>query len=223
MALNVNIKRLIAEEKLEEAAEVLFEAFRGMFNTLANGISLSKEEFAAVAPEFVKKLQNPESEEKEPTDAPGDDFEIVAAKGYLKVTFEGPEDDAEFKAPAPVIKVYNIGASYVYIVPTIDGYEPSEEKITGTMTENVEKTITYTAKESGGSEGGNEGGEGGSEGGSEGGESGGESGGEGGESGGEQGQGEGGTGESGAGEGGAEGGGGNLDGPQLEETPEGTL
>ena len=200
-----NIKDLIAEEKYEEAAEILFDGLRSLFNTYVRGINLSKEEFIKVTPAFVEKLQSPEAEESEATDAPGDDVEVVPSKGVLTITFEGPEDDPDFRVPATVTKVCNIGDNYSYLCPTFDGYVADTLKVTGTMTaEGAEVTVTYSAKESGeGEEGGQEGGE---EGGPTGGNNGGE---EGGPTGGDQGAPTG-TADAGAAEGGVEGGGAEL-------------
>ena len=212
-----NIKDLIAEEKYEEAAEILFDGLRSLFNTYVRGINLSKEEFIKVTPAFVEKLQSPEAEESEATDAPGDDVEVVPSKGVLTITFEGPEDDPDFRVPATVTKVCNIGDNYSYLCPTFDGYVADTLKVTGTMTaEGAEVTVTYSAKESGeGEEGGQEGGEeggptGGNNGGEEGGPTGGNNGGEeGGPTGGDQGAPTG-TADAGAAEGGVEGGGAEL-------------
>ena len=214
----VNIKDLIAEEKYEEAGALLVEALRGVFNTYVRGINLSKDEFALVAPYFLQKLENPMGEEPEPTDAPGDDIEIVPSKGVLTITFEGPEDDPDFRVPATVTKVCNVGDAYSYLCPTFDGYVADTPKVTGEMTaDGAQVTVTYSAKESG-EEGGEE-----EPAGPTGGESGGEEGGPTGEvgpTGGETGPtgevgptgeaGPTGTGDTGAGAGGAEGGGAEI-------------
>ena len=226
-----NIKDLIAEEKFDEAGEILFEGLRSLFNTYVRGVDLSKDEFALVAPYFLQKLENPLGEEPEATDAPGDDIEVVPSKGVLTITFAGPEDDPDFRVPGTVTKVCNVGDNYSYLCPTFDGYVADTLKVTGTMTaDGAQVTVTYSAKESG------EGEEGGQEGGSEqpgptgptGGESGGEESGptggqEAGPTGGEQTGPTGSTEEAGAGEGEGQGDGPSLDGPTFEETEEGSF
>ena len=154
----VNIKDLIAEEKYDEAAGILFEGFRGLFNTYVRGVNLSKDEFALVAPYFLQKLENPAGEEPEPTDAPGDDIDIVPSKGILTITFEGPEDDPDFRVPATVTKVCNVGDSYSYLCPTFEGYVADTLKVTGEMTaEGAQVTVTYSVVDDGDEGGGDEG------------------------------------------------------------------
>lgn len=139
-----NIKELIAEKKYDDAADILYLAFLNLFNNFSSEIGLTKEEFMKVTPAFVEKLETPEREPKEPTPEPGDDVIITDPFGTLTIEFKGPEDDEDFVAPAKVEKKYAIGAKYSYAVPTVDGYVPDKELVTGKMVKDgVKVTVTY--------------------------------------------------------------------------------
>lgn len=185
-----NFKKLIADGKKDEAAEIVLGGIANLLSFHIPMLECSMADLLAIGPEILAKLQGPgeEEEEEEPTttDAPGDDVVVAPAKGVLRITFTGPDDDPELDLPMPVEKYYAIGQKYYYKPATIDGYTVSPEKVSGTMTEDgVTAEFEYTAV--GGSEdedtesqsGGESGGSGSTSGGS-----GGESSGSGGESGG---------------------------------------
>lgn len=133
------INDLIAENKLAEAAEILYDNLYTIINTYQHKSNINRAEFDKVAPELIKKMQNPVSE-KEKTDAPGDDIDIVpTTTAPLTIKFDGVEGMKD------VVKKIIIGQKYSYTVPTVEGYEADKEKVEGTMTEDgVEVTVTYT-------------------------------------------------------------------------------
>lgn len=144
----VNIKKLIADGNVNDAVEILYNGLRTLFNNHIPGVNLTRDEFAAVTPTLLNKLQDPGSITKEPTDAPGDDIEIVPSKGRLTIHFVGPEGDEDFRAPYDVSKAYNVGATYTYLVPTVAGYTADQTEVTGIMTaDGVEETVTYAKNE----------------------------------------------------------------------------
>lgn len=129
------ISELIAAEKLDDAAEVLYDT---LYNVLKVGNDITREDFAKVAPKLVEKLQSP-AKTSEKTDAPGDDAEVVKY-GVLKVTLKGKGLQTK-----TVNQKYVVDSTYKYTVPTVKGYTADKTELTGTMTEKgVEETVTYT-------------------------------------------------------------------------------
>lgn len=194
-----NFKKLIADGKKDEAAEIVLGGIANLLSFHIPMLECSMADLLAIGPELLAKLQGPgeEEEEEEPTttDAPGDDVVVAPAKGVLRITFTGPDDDPELDLPTPVEKYYAIGQRYYYKPATIDGYTVSPEKVSGLMTAaGVTAEFEYTAvsgseeeeteNQSGGNSGGSGSTTGGESGGSTSGGSGGESSGTGGETGG---------------------------------------
>lgn len=132
------INDLIAENRLAEAAEILYDNLYTIINTYQHKSNINRAEFDKVAPELIKKMQNPVSE-KEKTDAPGDDIDIVpTTTAPLTIKFEGVTGMKD------VVKKIIIGQKYSYTVPTVEGYEADKEKVEGTMTaDGAEVTVTY--------------------------------------------------------------------------------
>lgn len=138
------INDLIAENKLADAASILYDALYCVLNSTPN-FTISRSEFALVAPELVKKLQNPVEEEKEKTDAPGDDIEVIEKTALLTITYDAPDG---FPGPATSVKKILVGSEYKITAPAFDGYTVEPEVITGTMTaDGASATLTYTAIE----------------------------------------------------------------------------
>lgn len=138
------INDLIAEGKLAEAGDILYETLYTMLTSGSPRVSLNRNEFAKVAPELVKKLQNPVTE-KEKTEAPGDDVEIIDRKNTAKlvISFTAPEG---VSVPKQLVKNIIVGLTYNYAAPTIEGYTVEPESITGTMTEDgAVAEFVYTA------------------------------------------------------------------------------
>ena len=142
-----NINELIAEGKLAEAAAIMYDAVLGIINVGSPKMDLSREEWDKVAPELVKKMQDPTKPVPTPTPGPGDDVEVLDKKAELVVNFEVPEG---YKAPKAVKKQIYVSLTYKVTAPEIEGLEPDKEVVTGKMTEDgAEETITYTEKEPG--------------------------------------------------------------------------
>lgn len=143
------INDLIAAKKLPEAAQEMYEGFYFMFNRTVPHMALTKEEFAAVVPEFVKKLQTPvPSAPVVPgtTQEPGDEIVQEAATALLKLKFEGA--DLKKDLPRDQNIPFNIGATYNYVPPSFEGFTANPAVVTGKMPkEGKEQTITYTKKE----------------------------------------------------------------------------
>ena len=144
----MTINELIAKGNYKAAADVLYSSLLFLINNYVPDVAISREEFALVAPDFVKKLQDPTIKPSEPTPDPGDDIVISKPTGTLEITFEGPEGDEEFVAPDKVTKEIRVGGTYTYNAPTVDGYTANPEVITGKMVKaGVKTTVTYTAEE----------------------------------------------------------------------------
>lgn len=138
------INDLIAENKLAEAASILYDALYCVLNSTPN-FTISRSEFNLVAPELVKKMQKPEEDPKEKTEAPGDDVETISDTALLTITYEAPEG---FPGPATSVKKILVGSKYKITAPAFDGYTVEPEVITGTMTaDGATATLTYTAIE----------------------------------------------------------------------------
>jgi len=141
----MSVKTLIAEGKLEAAAVEIVEALRHILSRSGLGISLTKDEFFAVMPTVIEVLTEGLPEKGEPTDAPGDDIEVLPATANLTVKFEGPKDDNDFEKFKPFTKKYAVGATYTFVPYTVVGYTPDQNLITGKMpAAGKEVTITYT-------------------------------------------------------------------------------
>lgn len=129
------INQLIAEGNLSDAASILYDSF---YTILTNGsprVNISRTEFDKVAPEFVKKLQNPDK----------DDSAVVIIDrnntAPLVIKFVGPYG---IRIPKDVKKKAIVGFKYRYTAPVIEGLIAVPESVEGTMTENgVETTIVY--------------------------------------------------------------------------------
>lgn len=129
------INQLIAEGNLSDAASILYDSF---YTILTNGsprVNISRTEFDKVAPEFVKKLQNPDK----------DDSGVVIIDrnntAPLVIKFAGPDG---IRVPKDVKKKAIVGLKYKYTAPVIKGLIAVPESIEGTMIEEgVETTIVY--------------------------------------------------------------------------------
>lgn len=138
------INDLIAENKLADAASILYDALYCVLNSTPT-FTISRSEFNLVAPELVKKMQKPDEDPKEKTEAPGDDVETISDTALLTITYEAPEG---FPGPATSVKKILVGSKYKITAPAFDGYTVEPEVITGTMTKDgATATLTYTAVE----------------------------------------------------------------------------
>ena len=141
----MKINDLIADNKLDEAAVEICEAFRFMLNASGMRIQLSKDEFYKVLPNVLEIMSDGLPESEDTTDTPGDDITVNPATATLTVEFEGPEDDKGWKKLPDYTSTYAVGATYYFAPYTVVGYTASENLVTGTMTAaGVTKTITYT-------------------------------------------------------------------------------
>ena len=137
------INDLITEGELKAAAAIVYDTIYTIITSGSPRVNLSRAEFDKIAPELIKKMQNP-VEEKEPTDAPGDDVNIVDSTktAELKVTFDGPDG---MILPKEVTKKIIIGLKYTYNAPEIEGYIAEPKVLTGKMTEEgATGTIVYS-------------------------------------------------------------------------------
>ena len=138
------INDLIAENKLADAASILYDALYCVLNSTPT-FTISRSEFNLVAPELVKKMQKPDEGPKEKTEAPGDDVETISDTALLTITYTAPEG---FPGPATSVKKILVGSEYKITAPAFDGYTVEPEVITGTMTaDGASATLTYTAVE----------------------------------------------------------------------------
>lgn len=136
------INDLIAEGKKEEAAAIVYDALLAILNSGDIRVSLNRKEWDTIAPELVKKMQNP-AVTPTPTPEPGDDIEIKDKTAVLTIKLTGPEG---FEAK-DMVKNILVGVDYKVAVPEFAGYTADKEFVTGTMTEDgAEATVTYTAE-----------------------------------------------------------------------------
>jgi hypothetical protein len=130
-----NINQLIAEGNLSDAASILYDSFYTILTSGSPRVNISRAEFDKVAPELVKKLQNPDKAD------PGVDIIDKANTAPLIINFVGP---AGICIPKDIKKKIIIGLKYKYAAPVIKGLIAVPESVEGTMTENgVETTIVY--------------------------------------------------------------------------------
>ena len=137
------VNDLIADGKKEAAAAIVYDALLGIINAGSPQMSLSRKEWDIVAPELVKKMQNPSAGgSSEPTPEPGDDIEIKDETAVLTIKLVGPEG---FKAK-DMTKNILVGVAYKVATPEFEGYTADKEFVEGTMTaEATTVTVTYTA------------------------------------------------------------------------------
>lgn len=130
-----NINQLIAEGNLSDAASILYDSFYTILTTGSPRVNISRVEFDKVAPELVKKLQNPV-----PVD-PGADIVDKNNTAPLVIKFVGPDGIC---IPKDVKKKIIVGLNYKYTAPIIEGLVAVPESVEGNMTtEGVEATIVY--------------------------------------------------------------------------------
>ena len=139
------INDLIAEGKLEQAANILYDAVLGIVNIGTPKMSLSREEWANITPSLITKMEDPTKGGSSPSPEPGDDIEILKDKARLTVNFVVPEG---FKAPETMKKDIYVSLQYKVNAPEIKGCTPDKAFVTGTMTKDgATETFTYTATE----------------------------------------------------------------------------
>lgn len=130
-----NINQLIAEGKLNDAASILYDSFYTILTSGSPRVNISRAEFDKVAPELVKKLQNPD---KPDVEVPIIDKNVTAT---LSVKFVGPDG---IYVPKDIKKKIIVGLNYKYTAPLIEGLVAVPESVEGTMIpEGIETTIVY--------------------------------------------------------------------------------
>ena len=146
-----SINELIAsgtEADLKAAATQIYDGMLYMINTFLPTVQLSKDEWDAVAPSVVEKMQTPvdTSSTSTPTttDAPGDDVDVTPSKADLVVTFVKPAN-SRLSLPSKVTRSFVVGEAYEYSCPVFKGYTADKPTLTGTMTAaGKTETVTYT-------------------------------------------------------------------------------
>lgn len=130
-----DINKLIADGRLSDAASILYDSVYTIITSGSPRVNISRAEFDKVAPELIKKLQNPDVNPNE-----GDVINIKNC-APLVIKFAGPDG---VKLPKDLNKKIIVGARYSFEAPIIDGLKASPQFIEGVMTkEGAEVVVTY--------------------------------------------------------------------------------
>jgi len=141
----INISELIAAGKIDEAVNAVYDAVLGVINAGSPKMHLTRTDWNVIAPELIKKMQDPTSgTSSTPTPEPGDDVDVLDEFAYLVVKYV--DATGEDVAPSITKKIF-VGAPYTVNAVEVEGMEPDKDKATGEMTKDgATVTFTYTEK-----------------------------------------------------------------------------